>query len=630
MKISKERVIVIGSGAAGLAAAVRLKSLGLDPLVCTEGLDCGTSINTGSDKQTYYKLGLDGASPDSPLLMANDLAAGGAVHGDIALVEASLSATCFSSLVSLGVKFPHDQYGRFIGYRTDHDSKSRATSAGPYTSRDMCRALIAESQRLGVRIMENLVAVKLLVKDGHAFGAIFIRTDSQAPEFIAVLANDIVFAVGGPGGLFGRSVYPGCHTGAIGLALLEGAEARNLAESQFGIASVKFRWNVSGSYMQVVPRLFSIDKNGIEHDFATDFFGSEAAADNAIFLKGYQWPFSAGNVRGSSLIDILVFIETIRKGNRVFLDFRPKSRPGFIESLSKEARDYLLNSGAAGATPLERLSAMNPAAIELYREHGIDLATEPLEIAVCAQHNNGGLAGDVWWESTNISHLFPIGEVNGSHGIVRPGGSALNAGQVGAWRAAECIAGRKTEAFHNGESLAESAVDAFVDEMAQSPAANWREIRERINQRMDDACGFVRNPLAIAEATEAARLDLIAAMAPGLAGLSSRECAETLRTRQLAAASYTYLASAGIQARHSGSRGGSIAISASGEEISPKLGNEWRIASENLSARDECLVTRLRDDMQIESHFEKCRPVPNGVGWFEKVWAEYRTGSFFA
>ena len=63
-------------------------------------------------------------------------------------------------------------------------------------------------------------------------------------------------------------------------------------------------------------------------------------------------------------------------------------------------------------------------------DHGIDITKEPLEIAVCAQHNNGGLAGNHWWESINVSRLFPVGEVNGSHGVYRPGGSALNAGQV--------------------------------------------------------------------------------------------------------------------------------------------------------------------------------------------------------
>ena len=55
------------------------------------------------------------------------------------------------------------------------------------------------------------------------------------------------------------------------------------------------------------------------------------------------------------------------------------------------------------------------------------------------QHNNGGLAANVWWES-NVRHLFPVGEVCGTHGVRRPGGSALNAGQVGALRAARFIA----------------------------------------------------------------------------------------------------------------------------------------------------------------------------------------------
>lgn len=48
------------------------------------------------------------------------------------------------------------------------------------------------------------------------------------------------------------------------------------------------------------------------------------------------------------------------------------------------------------------------------------------------------LKADIWWES-NLKHLFPVGEVNGSHGVYRPGGSALNSGQVGSLRAAQYI-----------------------------------------------------------------------------------------------------------------------------------------------------------------------------------------------
>ena len=87
MKTRRLNTLVIGSGASGLAAALRLKSLGVDDiLLLSEGLKRGTSINTGSDKQTYYKLGVYGAEPDSPALLGRTLFDGGSVHGDVALV----------------------------------------------------------------------------------------------------------------------------------------------------------------------------------------------------------------------------------------------------------------------------------------------------------------------------------------------------------------------------------------------------------------------------------------------------------------------------------------------------------------------------------------------------------------
>ena len=133
--VIKVHTLVIGSGAAGLNAAVQLDARGIkDLLIITEGLGMGTSINTGSDKQTYYKLGLYGTEPDSPVELAKSFFGGGSMHGDLALVEASLSARAFLNLVNLGVKFPQDSFGQFVGYKTDHDPRQRATSFGPYTS----------------------------------------------------------------------------------------------------------------------------------------------------------------------------------------------------------------------------------------------------------------------------------------------------------------------------------------------------------------------------------------------------------------------------------------------------------------------------------------------------------------
>jgi succinate dehydrogenase/fumarate reductase flavoprotein subunit len=101
---------------------------------------------------------------------------------------------------------------------------------------------------------------------------------------------------------------------------------------------------------------------------------------------------------GSSLIDVLVYIETVIKGRRVYMDFRSNplgdERIGAFsfEALEPEAYTYLKNSEALFGSPIQRLEKMNPLAIELYRKNGIDLHQEPLEVAVCSQHNNGGLA----------------------------------------------------------------------------------------------------------------------------------------------------------------------------------------------------------------------------------------------
>lgn len=129
---------MVGSGAAGLNAAVQLRGSGIDDLaVLTEGLDKGTSINTGSDKQTYYKLSLCGDAPDSPRELAETLFNGGGMHGDLALVEASLSPRGFLHLVDLGVPFPRDAYGQFIGYKTDHDPRQRHVDRALYLAGDV-------------------------------------------------------------------------------------------------------------------------------------------------------------------------------------------------------------------------------------------------------------------------------------------------------------------------------------------------------------------------------------------------------------------------------------------------------------------------------------------------------------
>ena len=158
---------VIGSGAAGYNAADSLFSLGVtDVIIITEGRFMGTSRNTGSDKQTYYKLNLAGGVRDSVYDMANALMRGGSMHGDIALTDAALSARGFFKLVGLGVPFPMNEYGEYVGYKTDHDETTRATSCGPLTSKYMTEAL-EKTVLLVIRAKKAVFSIPYILRKGR-------------------------------------------------------------------------------------------------------------------------------------------------------------------------------------------------------------------------------------------------------------------------------------------------------------------------------------------------------------------------------------------------------------------------------------------------------------------------------
>jgi len=642
--------LVVGSGAAGLNAAVRLHEYGqADVAVVTDRFGAGTSANSGSDKQTYYKLSLAGDRSDSAFAMARDLAAGGSMHGEIALAEAQGSAEAFFHLVALGVPFPRDRFGGYAGYKTDHDPRQRATSAGPLTSKLMFRALAAELRRRGIRVFDRHEVIALLT-DGRGAkrkvaGAIAVdkrRSSRTAPGFVLFNARNVVLATGGPGGMYAHSVYPEHQTGSHALAFEAGAVAHNLTESQYGLASVKFRWNVSGTYQQVVPRYISTDAGGgDEREFLNDYFPDMGRLATATFLKGYQWPFDPRKAAdgGSSLIDILVYEETIVKGRRVFLDFRrdPEGddRLGPFETklLAPEAHAYLERSGALTPKPIARLMKMNRPAVDLYRSHGIDLAREPLEIAVCAQHNNGGFRASIWWES-NVGGLFPIGEACGTHGVYRPGGSALNAGQVGGARAALFIARRRARRpmsvaefsrAAKGQVLRTSGqAEAMIGSSggrALSPESCLAEVRRRMS-----ACGAViRDAKDVGEASARAR-ELWQRARREIRVPSARDLPKAFKALDLSLTHAVYLEAIGeYLARGGKSRGSFLVPDPAGRPPHALLGKGWAfsLAEPSDFVSRNILEVRLDRNGRVRKEWVSVRPVPPAEGWFESVWNDF-------
>jgi len=659
--------IIVGAGAAGMNCAAHLYEFfshkGVkDPqdriAVVTTGVNLGASRMSGSDKQTYYKLGTGPSVPDSAINFARALTDFGCCHGDVALAEGENSLREFFHLVQAGVPFPHDPEGAYIGYKTDHDPYERATSAGPKTSKYMSECLQKHVERFGIRIFDNQEVAHLITTGRRSSkriaGVITLdrsKIDDQSFGITIFLCENLVLAAGGPGGLYEVSVYPEGQIGIHGLALASGLKAHNLTESQFGLASTKFRWNVSGTYMQSIPRIFSTDANGgDEREFLAPHFTTTAKMASNIFLKGYQWPFDPQRIldQQSSSIDFLVYYETQIRKRRVFLDFTHNpipcegKEPFELNSLDDEALTYLTRNNALQPMPIERLRHMNPLAIEIYAEHGIDLRSEPLEINVCAQHHNGGFVVDKWWQS-NIGHTFVIGEMAGTHGVKRPGGSALNAGQVGGLRAAEFIANVY-------------GANVSVDKMPKAVIGQIEDLHRKLCDLLDSAHGITPSE-AIAEFQgnmslygahirnlDSARSAVINAarlyrqLRAGEIKLTRRRDlilaihAEHLALSQVAflQAIIEYIESGG------GSRGSFIVLGEEGDIISPDLidpltGKPYAFLPENKDLR--CTIAEIEiqslENCKFNIHRVPVRPIPVHDEPFEAAWKLYRSGEVY-
>ena len=665
--------VIVGSGAAGMNCAVHLcefmrrKSVANPQeriVVVTGGLALGASRMSGSDKQTFYKMGTSPDVPDSAGEFAKTLTAAGCCHADSALVEATGSLREFYHLVQAGVPFPTDSMGGFVGYKTDHDPSERATSAGPKTSRFMSECLQDQLERYGVEIADNQEVAHLLTvgaeQSSRIAGVVTFDKKSLYKKYDGInvyLGANIVLAAGGPGELYETSVYPKGQFGIHGLAFKAGLLGENLTESQFGLASTKFRWNVSGTYMQAVPRIFSTDAKGNdEQEFLADYFPSMSKMATAIFLKGYQWPFDPQRIENhqSSLVDVLVFNET-QKGRHVFMDFLrnpadtdssqtpPKAKAFDLKELEPEAYEYLAKAGALEATPIERLLTMNPLAIEIYKENGIDLHSEPLEIAVCAQHNNGGFAVNKWWES-NIPGTFVIGEMAGTHGVKRPGGSALNAGQVGGLRAAEYIAnvyGCDLPDYSKCRPEIDEQLDQLLAKFARYKVCEGpmpKQMIKRIQKRMTASAGHIREPNDARRALKESVELYTDIQKKGLGLYGKKELVWAIRAEHLALTGIAYLkAIAELLEQGSGSRGSHLVVAEDGIEIHPDViaaetGKTLKFKPENPSLRDS--VLRVAYDDSLRSLFRcenvKLRPAPNDRKAFEPAWRDFREGKIYS
>lgn len=609
VKFIKHETVVIGTGCAGFNAADTLFDRERDVAIITEGIGMGTSRNTGSDKQTYYKLSMASDNTDSIYELAENLFAGGSVNGDTALIEAACSVRSFMKLVTIGVPFPTNKYGEYVGYKTDHDPRQRATSCGPLTSKIMTEKLEKVVNTKNIPIYDKMQAINILTDDGKVTGVVCLDMSNEA-AITVFLCNNVILATGGPSIVYKNSVYPTSQTGMSGIAINAGAKTSNMQEWQYGLASTKFRWNVSGTYQQVIPRYIAIDKDGGEREFLPEYFENPTEGLNQVFLKGYQWPFDTEKIEGSSIIDIIVHKEIFEKGNRVFMDFRqdPIGLEKF-ENLSTEAYTYLEKSNALLDTPIKRLQKMNSKAIELYKDHGIDIVNEPLEVSVSAQHCNGGIDVDLNWESC-VKGLYVAGEAAGTFGVSRPGGSALNSTQVGSLRAAANIARSKVaDVADLADTTQIEKIIADIETIKTAGTESTLIIRNEFQEKMSVNAGHMRSIDAmnsLASEVNNAKNNLFADVKTP----SATAVAQTFKTYDMLTVQGAMLSAMGLTAEACSSRGSALIV---GEDGFVKGNGEHRA---------EYVETKL-DGEKFTSKFVPVRPLIKTDDWFENIWNEF-------
>jgi succinate dehydrogenase/fumarate reductase flavoprotein subunit len=310
--------------------------------------------------------------------------------------------------------------------------------------------------------------------------------------------------------------------------------------------------------------------------------------------------------------------------------------------MEDEAITYLRRNQALQPTPIERLEHMNPLAVEIYSEHGIDIRTEPLEINVCAQHHNGGFVVDKWWQSS-VPGTFVIGEMAGTHGVKRPGGSALNAGQVGGLRSAEYIANACDAGSVPNQPTPDAArvVYDFHKKLntvvSRGSGVAPHEAISAIQHNMSLYGGHIRELVASRSAQEKAN-NLYRKLRAGEVKIENRaDLIAAVRAEHLALTQAAFLAAI-VEYIESGggSRGSFIVLGDGGAAIHPDLLNpatkrpfafvpenedlRKTIAEVEVASLDECMFRIARVPV---------RPIPERDDPFELAWAAFRSGEAY-
>ena len=387
-------VIVVGSGIAGLSAALQARDLGRVLLVTKTHLDAGATAWA----QGGIAAALD--PDDSPAEhLADTLVAGsGLCDPEAVRVLVTEGPRRIRELVALGTEFERTATGEFALTREGGHLRDRiAHAGGDATGREISRALIAQLTAVQadprIEVVEHALVVDLLTDAiGHVCGVtLHVIGEGTRDGVGAALGRTVVLATGGLGQVYRATTNPAVATGdGVAAALRAGAQVADL------------------EFVQFHPTVL--------------WLGAESTG---------QQPLISEAVRGEGAV--------LRDadGTRFMLDRHPMAELAPRDVVASAAVEVMVAAGTdhvyldARDLGAQFVEQRFPSIVASCREHGFDLGTELVPVAPAQHYASGGVWVDTWGR-TSLPGLLACGEASatGVHGANRLASNSLLEGLV--------------------------------------------------------------------------------------------------------------------------------------------------------------------------------------------------------
>ncbi|MFV0134483.1 L-aspartate oxidase [Streptomyces sp. HMX87] len=472
-------VVVVGSGVAGLTAALRCEAAGLHTVVVTKA-----RLDDGSTRWAQGGIAAALGEGDTPEQHLDDTLVAGAGLCDEEAVRILVTEgpDAVRRLISTGAHFDTDDEGGIeLTREGGHHRRRIAHAGGDATGAEISRALVeavravgsgarenlpargGAGRRAGIRTIENALVLDLLTDaDGRTAGVtLHVMGEGQHDGVGAVHAPAVVLATGGMGQVFSATTNPAVSTGdGVALALRAGAEVSDL------------------EFVQFHPTVL--------------FLGPDAEG---------QQPLVSEAVRGEGAH--LVDADGVRfmQGQHELAELAPRDivAKGIMRRMQEQDAEHMyLDARHFGADMWEHRF---PTILAACRAHGIDPVTEPIPIAPAAHYASGGVRTDSRGRTT-VPGLYACGEVacTGVHGANRLASNSLLEGLVYAERIAADITA-STDAGTLRAGVPHTTPYPEVPEHPLLPA----ETRFTIQRIMTEGAGVLRSADSLARAADQLR-----------------------------------------------------------------------------------------------------------------------------